>query len=151
MNKKYIIKLAYDRSFEYSCKTILVYKAVCSMYAACGPNDKEILCRYRNTAVPTGGIRQNLFENYYFKKLHAPRARGARVCARAEREGRRNESTVNNKISGSKLKIRQTGALGNLPLFPSMGRGTRESKYPRRKVGNSNCTKSWHMVACPPL
>ena len=44
----------------------------------------------------TGGIRQNLFEIYYFDKLHAPRARGARVRARAAREGRRDESTVNN-------------------------------------------------------
>jgi hypothetical protein len=56
---------------------------------------------------PRGGRRQNLFENYYFEKLHAPRARGAR----AAREGRRDESTVNN--SGSKLKIRLTGELGN--------------------------------------
>jgi hypothetical protein len=28
-----------------------------------------------------GGIRQNLFEIYYFEKLHAPRARGARALA----------------------------------------------------------------------
>ena len=53
------------------------------------------------------------------------RARGARACARASREGRRDESTVNN--SGSKLKIRLVGPLGNLLLFPSMGRGTCES------------------------
>jgi hypothetical protein len=46
-----------------------------------------------------------------FEKLHAPRARGARARARAAREGRRDESTVNN--SGSKLKIRLTGGLGN--------------------------------------
>ena len=59
----------------------------------------------------TGGIRQNLFENYYFEQLHAPRARGARARARAAREGRRDESTVHN--SGSKLKIRLTGGLGN--------------------------------------
>ena len=82
--------------------------------------------------IPTGGIRQNLFEIYYFEKLHAPRARGARACARAAREARRDESTVNN--SGSKSKIRLVGALGNLLLFPSIGRETRESNYPRRKV-----------------
>ena len=74
----------------------------------------------------TGGIRQNLFEIYYFEKLHAPRARGACAYARASREGRRDESTVNN--SSSKLKNRLTGRLGNLLLFPSMGRGNRESK-----------------------
>jgi hypothetical protein len=45
---------------------------------------------------------------------------------------------VNN--SGSKLKIRLTGPLGNLLLFPSMGRETCESTYPRRKVVNNNCT-----------
>ena len=56
-------------------------------------------------------MRQNLFENYYFEKLHAPRARGARARARAAREGRRDQSSVNN--SGSKLKIRLTGGLGN--------------------------------------
>jgi hypothetical protein len=39
----------------------------------------------------TGGIRQNLFEIYYFEKLHAPRARGARVRARGARDGRRDE------------------------------------------------------------
>jgi hypothetical protein len=60
------------------------------------------------------------------------RARGARACARAAREARRDESTVNN--SGSKSKIRLVGALGNLLLFPSIGRETRESNYPRRKV-----------------
>ena len=79
----------------------------------------------------TGGIRQNLFEIYYFEKLHAPRARGARARARAARDGRRDESTVNN--SGSKLKIWLTGALGNLLLFPclfpSMGPETSESTY----------------------
>jgi hypothetical protein len=32
-----------------------------------------------------GGIRQNLFEIYYFEKLHASRARGARVRARRAR------------------------------------------------------------------
>ena len=36
--------------------------------------------------IPTGGIRQNLFKIYYFEKLHAPRARGARARARAARE-----------------------------------------------------------------
>ena len=68
-----------------------------------------------STRVPgckfTGGIRQNLFENYYFEKLQAPRARGARARARAARKGRWDESNVNN--SGSKLKIRLTGELGN--------------------------------------
>ena len=63
-----------------------------------------------------GGIRQNLFEIIIFEKLHAPLARGARARARAARDGRRDESTVSN--SGSKFKIRLTGALGNLLLFP---------------------------------
>jgi hypothetical protein len=86
----------------------------------------------------TGGIRQNLFEIYYFEKLHAPRARGARARARASRGGRRDESTLNN--SGSKLKIRQTGPrLGNLLLFPPMGRVTCGSKYRRRFGGYNNC------------
>ena len=40
------------------------------------------------STVPTGGVRQNLFEIYYFEKLHAPRARGARARARAAREVR---------------------------------------------------------------
>jgi hypothetical protein len=80
----------------------------------------------------TGGIRQNLFEIYYFEKLHAPRVRGARARLRAAREARWDESTVNN--SGSKAKTRLVGALGHLLLFPSMGRETSESKYPRRKV-----------------
>jgi hypothetical protein len=75
----------------------------------------------------------------FFEKLHAPHARGARARARASREGRRDESTVNNE--GSTLKIRLTGALGNLLLFLSMGRGTRESKYPRRKVVYNNAPK----------
>ena len=39
------------------------------------------------------------------------RARGPRACARAAREGRRDESTVNN--SGSKLKFQLTGPLEN--------------------------------------
>jgi hypothetical protein len=81
---------------------------------------KFILLVFKNpglhTRVHTWGIRQNLFEIYYFEKLHALRARGARARARAARDGRRDESTVNN--SGSKLKIRLTGALGNLLLFP---------------------------------
>jgi hypothetical protein len=59
----------------------------------------------------TGGIRENLFEKYYFEKLHAPRARGARARAHAAREGRRDQSTVDN--AGSKLKIRLTGELKN--------------------------------------
>jgi hypothetical protein len=59
----------------------------------------------QKTRTPTGGIRQNLFENYY-PKNYIDRAR-----ARAAREGRRDESIVNN--SGSKLKIRLTGELGN--------------------------------------
>jgi hypothetical protein len=45
------------------------------------------------------------------KKLHAPRARGALARARAAREGRRDQSTVDN--AGSKLKIRLTGELKN--------------------------------------
>jgi hypothetical protein len=57
---------------------------------------------------------------------------------RASREGRWDESTMSN--SGSKLKIRLVGPLGNLLLFPSMGRGTRESKYPHRKVVYNSCT-----------
>ena len=60
------------------------------------------------------------------------RARGARARARASREGRRDASTVSN--SGSKSKFQLVGPLGNLLLFRSMGRGTRESKYRRRKV-----------------
>jgi hypothetical protein len=39
---------------------------------------------------------------------------------------------VNNLVS--KHKIWLVGPLGNLLLFPSMGRGTCESKYPGRKV-----------------
>jgi hypothetical protein len=82
----------------------------------------------------TGGIRQNLFKIYYFEKLHAPRARGARARARAAREGRRGESTVNN--SGAKLKFYEIHPVGNLLLFPSMGRETCESTYARRKAEN---------------
>jgi hypothetical protein len=52
----------------------------------------------------TGGIRQILFEKVLF-------------WARATREGRRDESIVNN--SGSKLKIRLTGPLGNRMARPS--------------------------------
>jgi hypothetical protein len=63
--------------------------------------------------------------NIFWGKLHAPRAR---------RLGRRDESTVNNSGSTSKFKIRLIGPLGNLLLFPSMGRVSCESKYPRRKV-----------------
>ena len=80
----------------------------------------------------TEGIRQNLFELYYFEKLHATRARGARARTRRARESRWGEPIVDN--SAPKLKIRLTGALGNLLLFPQMGRGTCESKYPWRKV-----------------
>ena len=77
---------------------------------------------------------------YYFeKKLHAPRAIAPPARARTAREGQRDESTVNN--SGSKLKIRHTSALGNLLLFPSMGRASCESTYARRKVENNNETK----------
>ena len=76
------------------------------------------------------------------------RARGARACARAAREARRDESTVNNSGSkNSKSKIRLVGALGNLLLFPLMGRGTCESKYRRRKVVYNNCTKVPDLVA----
>ena len=98
--------------------------------------------------VSTGGIRKNLLEIYYFEKLHAPRTRGARARARASREGRRDESTVNN--SSSKLQIWLTGRLGNPLLFPSMGRATRESNYPRRKLVYNNCTKSLHLLGNPP-
>jgi hypothetical protein len=55
---------------------------------------------------------------------------------------------VNN--SCSKLRIRLTSRLGNLLLFPSMGRGKPESKYPWRKVVNNNCTKVHDLVAYPP-
>jgi hypothetical protein len=48
----------------------------------------RILVQLYRTAVygtsSTGEIRQNLFKIYYFEKLHAPRARGARARARAE-------------------------------------------------------------------
>jgi hypothetical protein len=44
-------------------------------------------------------------------KNYMHRARGARARARAAREGRRDQSIVDN--SGSKLKIRLTGGLGN--------------------------------------
>jgi hypothetical protein len=84
----------------------------------------------------------------YMHRARVARARGARARARASRKGRWDESTVNN--SGSKLKIRLTGPLGNLLLFRSMGRGTRESKYRRRKVVNINCTKTPDLVAYPP-
>jgi hypothetical protein len=94
-----------------------------------------------------GGIRQNLYF-YYFEKLHAPRARGARARARAAREGRRDESTVNN--SGSKLKIYETHPVGNLLLFRSRGRATRESTYAWRKVGNNNDPITPHLLAYPP-
>jgi hypothetical protein len=51
----------------------------------------------------TAGIRQNLFEIYYFEKLHSPRTCGAFARARAAREsnfeGRRDESTVDNSVS----------------------------------------------------
>jgi hypothetical protein len=97
---------------------------------------------------PTGGIRQNLFEIHYCEKLHAPPAWRAR--ARTSREGRRDKSTVNN--SRSKLKIRLTWDLENLLLFPSMGRGTCESKYRRRKNvnnKNSNCPKVPDLLGYP--
>ena len=58
------------------------------------------------------------------------------------------ESTVNN--SDSKLKIYEIHPVGNHLLFPSMGRGTCESKYPRRKVENNNDPKSLYLVAYPP-
>jgi hypothetical protein len=60
------------------------------------------------------------YAKIYFKftilKNYMHRARAARARARASREGRRDESTVHNP--GSKLKIRLTGALRNLLLFP---------------------------------
>ena len=93
-------------------------------------------CRSYILDLYTGGIRYNLFEIYYFGKLHAPRARARRARTRRAREGRQDESTVNN--SASKLKIYEIHPVGNHLLFPSMGRGTCESKYPRRKVENNN-------------
>ena len=71
-----------------------------------------------------------------FEKLHPPRARGVRARARAACESRRDESTVNNSGSSrtpSKIKFSHTHPVGNLLLFPSMGRGTCESTYARRK------------------
>jgi hypothetical protein len=50
-----------------------------------------------------GGYARTYLQIIILKNLHAPRARGARARARAVREGRRDESTVND--SGSKLKI----------------------------------------------
>jgi hypothetical protein len=75
------------------------------------------------------------------------RARAARARTRHAREGRRDESTVNN--SGSKLKLWQTGALGNLLLFLSMGRGTHESRYPRRFGRYNNCTVYPNLLESP--
>jgi hypothetical protein len=43
-----------------------------------------------------------------------------------------------------------TGALGKLLLFPSMGRGTHKSMYPRRKVVNNNCPKVPYLLGYPP-
>ena len=77
------------------------------------------------------------------------RARGAPARARASREGRRDESTVNN--SGSKLKIYEIHPVGNHLLFRSMRRATCESKYARRKVENNNDPKSPDLVAYPPV
>jgi hypothetical protein len=66
----------------------------------------------------TGGIQ--LYARIYLKfiilKNYMHRARAALARARAARDGRRDESTVNNSVS--KLKIRLTGALGKLLLFP---------------------------------
>ena len=69
--------------------------------------------------------------------MHRAPAARARAHAPRAREGRRGEPTAVNN-SCSKLKFRLTGALGNLLLFRSMGRGTRESTYARRKVENNN-------------
>jgi hypothetical protein len=90
-------------SSRYCSKSINVYRRARSKI-----NDSFV--PYSSTSTRnTGGIRQNLFENYYFEKLHTPHARGAHARARAAREGRRDQSTMNNL--GSKLKIRLTGAL----------------------------------------
>jgi hypothetical protein len=70
------------------------------------------------SSMPTGGIRQNLFEIYYFEKLHAPRARGARARSRLARRSvaaARDESTVNN--SGSKLKTGKLAPWGIVSCF----------------------------------
>ena len=74
-------------------------------------------------------------------KNYIHRARGANT--HRAREGRRDESTVNN--TGSKLKFLQAGALGNFLLFPSMDRGTRESKY-RRIVVNRSESKGFRIL-----
>jgi hypothetical protein len=86
----------------------------------------------------------------FWKITCTARARGSRVRARASREGLWDESTVNN--SGSKLKIQLTGPLEGIfcCFVRSMGRGTHESKYRRRKVVNNNCTKTRHLVAYRP-
>ena len=76
------------------------------------------------------------------------RARGARARARAAREGRRDESTVNN--SGSKLKIRLTGGLGNRETRLSslfLGPG---DNFRRRKVEKKNDPKVPDLVGYPP-
>ena len=66
----------------------------------------------------SSGYRGGGYARIYLKiiilKNYMHRARGAPARARAAREGRRDESTVNN--SGSKLKIRLTEDLGNLLL-----------------------------------
>ena len=97
-------------------------------------------------------MRQNLL----FSKKITCTARAPPARARAAREGRRDESTVNN--SGSKLKIRHTSTSGNLLLFPMMGRASCElTYYARRKVENNNETKStvfkknyMHRARAPP-
>jgi hypothetical protein len=67
---------------------------------------------YYSVVCIQGRYARTYLQIIILKNLHAPRARGARARARAAREGRRDESTVNN--SGSKLKIRLTGELENL-------------------------------------
>jgi hypothetical protein len=79
-----------------------------------------------------------IYLKFTILKIYMHRARAAHVRARVSREGRWDEATTNNL--DSKLKIRLTGRMGNLLLFPSMGHGPRESKYPWRKVVYNSCT-----------
>ena len=60
-------------------------------------------------------------------RTHRVRARGARVNF--------NTSFSLTRAGARAQPFRLTDRLGNLLLFPSRGRGTRESTCPRRKVG----------------
>jgi hypothetical protein len=84
---------------------------------------------YYSVVCIQGGYTRTYLKIIILKNLHVPRARGARAHARAAREGRRDESTVNK--SGSKLKIRLTSELGNLMARfsgPFLGSGDNFSK-----------------------